>query len=220
MDDPIQRHPTRNEQLDLLVSMIAEQTNEGDWVLDIGCGTGYVGHLLQARRPSLNFVGVDLSAAALGEAAANLTGYLNPPTLVEGDLMQPRSIDVPGGPYRAIWTALTFHDLTEPAKQEVIGWLAGLLASDGYLFIYDRVRLENASTFPLQQSIWHRIERQYGVAMRGADSFDEYRADLDRTNTPASLSDYFRWLPAAGLDAQLLHLHGNVMLMGGALQST
>ena len=52
--------------------------------------------------------------------------------------------------------------------------------------------------------------------MRTADSYAAYVEDLDRTNRPAPLADYFSWFAQAGLTAQLLHLHGNVMLMAGA----
>ena len=51
--------------------------------------------------------------------------------------------------------------------------------------------------------------------MRDAVDFDAYQADLAQNNRPATLQNYFEWLPQAGLQAQLLHLHGNVMLMGG-----
>jgi len=136
--------------------------------MDIGCGTGYVAHLVLARRPGLRFVGVDLKADAMRAAADNLAGTGAETTFVEGDLMAPRDIDVPRGPYRAIWTALTFHDLSDEAKQAVIGWAAERLAAPGYLYIYDRVRLTEPSLFPLQQSIWARIERVHGTGKRTA----------------------------------------------------
>lgn len=216
MEDPIQRHPTRAEQLDILATLVAEHTEDGDRVMDVGCGTGYVADLVLSRRPALRFVGVDLKAEALQSARANLAAHGSDLELVEGDLMQCRGIATPDGPYRVIWTVLTFHDLTDPAKREVIKWCAEQLAPGGYLFVYDRMRLTEPSLFALQQSIWSRLEKVHGAGMRSADDFASYEADLGTDNRPATLGDYFAWLPEAGLSAQLLHLHGNVMLMAGA----
>jgi hypothetical protein len=78
--------------------------------------------------------------------------------------------------------------------------------------------LTEGACFPLQQAIWSRIKREHGVAMRDAPDFAAYEEDLESNNRPARLADYFEWLPAAGFAAQLLHLHGNVMLMGAVKQ--
>ena len=52
--------------------------------------------------------------------------------------------------------------------------------------------------------------------MRDAPDYDGYVADLADNNRPASLDDYTRWFADAGLAMQVLHLHGNVALIGGA----
>ena len=50
MEDPIGGHPTRAQQLDVLVSIIEATAEPGDVILDLGCGTGYLAHLLFAKR--------------------------------------------------------------------------------------------------------------------------------------------------------------------------
>lgn len=216
MQDPIARHPTRAEQLDILITAIRETCPDGARVLDLGCGTGYVGHLLARQRPDLHFTGVDLSADALGEAKSNLTGFATAPSLITADLSDPSQLEPVGRAYDAIWSALTFHDLEHPAKQALIGEMAQRVTDTGFVFVYDRIRLTQAETFPLQRAIWKRIEAVHGSAMRSADTYDAYIEDLDRTNRPAPLASYFEWFAGAGLSAQLLHLHGNIMLMAGA----
>lgn len=52
--------------------------------------------------------------------------------------------------------------------------------------------------------------------MRTADSFAAYEADLSETNRPARLDDYRAWFEALGMASQVLHLHGNVALIGAA----
>ncbi len=214
MDDPVQRHPTRGEQLDILATLITETVRDGEAVLELGCGVGYVAHLILEKAPNLPIVGVDRNPEALQTAAAALSDGAF--TAVEGDLEKITEIAIPDRNYGAIYTALTFHDLPDSAKRSVIGYAAGLLAPGGTFLLYDRVRLTEPALFPLQQRIWSRIERVHGKGMRTAESFDAYQDDLGTDNRPASVAEYLEWFPAAGLAPQLLHLHGNVALIGGA----
>jgi SAM-dependent methyltransferase len=216
MEDPVERHPTRAEQLDILVTLVAELAGPEAWLLDLGCGKGYVAGLLLERHPTLRLVGVDLSEAALAEARRNLSDHGARVELLAGDLGAVESIEVPERPYRFVISALTFHDLAEAAKRQVIEAVAGWLAPGGFLLLYDRVRLVEASLFPLQQAIWGRLERVHGKAMRTAASHRAYLDDLGDANRPAALEDYFAWFRAAGLAPACLHLHGNVALIGGA----
>ena len=216
MQDPIQRHPTRDEQLDILVSVLADIVPDRGRVLDLGCGTGYVDWLLLKRRDDIRLTGLDFKPGSLAEAQAALAEWKDQISLREADLMQPEPLAAAEGEYDAAFTALVFHDLDDAAKQRCIKATAARLKPGGIFLAYDRVRLTEANCFPMQQAIWRRIEREHGRGMRDAPDFAAYEADLASNNRPARLSDYFGWLPAAGLAPQLLHLHGNVMLMGGA----
>ncbi len=218
MDDPVRRHPTRAEQLDILADLVAARTGDGDHVLDLGCGLGYVALLILEKRPGLSIVGIDRNAEALAQAQTNLAGHAGDFTGIVGDLEDLAGIDVPAGPFRAIYTALTFHDLPDGGKRAVIGWAADHLAPGGYFLLYDRLRLTAPGLFDLQRDIWSRLERVHGVAMRDAPDYDAYLADLGTDNRPASLGDYVEWFADAGLAMQILHLHGNVALIGGARQ--
>jgi SAM-dependent methyltransferase len=215
MDDPIQRHPTRTEQLDILVRVLADSVPDGGHVLDLGCGTGYIDWMLLQRRGDLRLTGMDFKPESLAEAKAALADWTGQVTLLQADLMQADGMSAAGTGFDAAFTALVFHDLDDAAKQACIRATADRLKPGGVFLVYDRVRLTEAACFPLQQAVWRRIEQEHGVAMRDATDFDAYQADLASNNRPATLQNYFDWMPAAGLSAQLLHLHGNVMLMGG-----
>ncbi|MBM3491320.1 MAG: class I SAM-dependent methyltransferase [Alphaproteobacteria bacterium] len=216
MQDPVRRHPTRAEQLDLLVSIVAEQAVDGDRLLDLGCGQGYLAHLLLARHAGLVYVGADRSTAALDQARANLAPQVDRVRLVPADLDVIDAAGLPVGPYRFIVAALVFHDLSHAAKARVIGWAARQLTRDGFFLLYDRIRLAESALFPLQRAIWRRLQRLHGEAMREAADFVAYQADLGPDNNPARLVDYAEWFRAAGLAGGLLHLHGNVALIAGA----
>ncbi|MDF1794075.1 MAG: class I SAM-dependent methyltransferase [Thalassobaculaceae bacterium] len=217
MDDPIGGHPTRGEQLDILVTAAEAVLRPGDTLLDLGCGTGYLAHLLFQRREDVAFVGIDRKGESL-EAARERFGVTHGDRarFVEGDLSKIGALEIAGGPFKVIATALTFHDLDDRDKHSVIAWAAERLAPGGALLVYDRVRLTTPATFAMQQAIWQRIERIHGRGMRTADSFVAYEADLSQSNRPARLDDYSRWFADLGLEHQILHLHGNVALITAA----
>ncbi|MEQ9638593.1 MAG: class I SAM-dependent methyltransferase [Alphaproteobacteria bacterium] len=212
MQDPIQRHPTRAEQLDIVIDILAATVPAKGRVLDLGCGTGFLGHLLHAKRDDIGFVGVDMKPESLAEAAKNVPGA----TLIEGDLDAPGGLDVPAGSFDAIVTVLTFHDLNDDGKQRVLAWAADRLAPKGVLLVMDRLRLTAPALFEAQKAIWARLERVHGVGMRSASDFDSYVEDLGSENRPAPLQDYFAWLSEVGLAAACLHLHGNIAIIGAA----
>ncbi|MDA0703680.1 MAG: class I SAM-dependent methyltransferase [Proteobacteria bacterium] len=214
-EDPIRSHPTRAEQLDILSDLVADRAGEGDRVLDLGIGTGYVARLILDKTPLISLTGIDLKAESLDAARETLAGRVKALDLVEGNLEDLADLDVPAGPYRAIYTVLTFHDLPDEAKIAAIRWSAERLAPGGALFILDRIRLHRPALFPLQIALWNRIERIYGSPMRSAVDFDSYIADMGERNRPARFEDYFAWMEDAGLAPSCLHLHGNIGLFAG-----
>ena len=215
MEDPIGSHPTRAEQLDILACVIAEQTSPEDHILDLGCGTGYVAQLIFEKRPDLRITGVDLKEASLVEAKENLSTYGDRTEWLVGNLEEIERLELPNGPYRFVLSALTFHDLSDEAKAAVISFASKRLMPGGYFILYDRIRLTDARHFPLQQTIWRRIEREYKRGMRTAESFEAYEGDLAPNNRPARLSDYYDWFAKCGMKAHILHMHGNVALLVG-----
>jgi tRNA (cmo5U34)-methyltransferase len=210
MDDPIRNHPTRAEQLDIMATAIADLARPGDRVLDLGCGTGYFIHLLEQKRGDLAIIGVDLKAESLAAARERFgEGRF---TWVAGDLSEPLKIALPHERYRFVTCGLTFHDLLDVQKQAVIARVAKLLGDDGLYLHYDRIQLTEGALFPVQQSIWRRLERVHGFGMRSAESFAAYEASLGTANDPAKLKDYQRWFDACGLAHTIIHLHGNVAI--------
>lgn len=216
MEDPIRRHPTSVEQLDIMATLIADHAKPGDRLLDLGCGVGYVGHLFLDRHPDLKFVGIDRSSDAIEAARVNLADVEERATFMEGDLEVLGELDLSEEPFQFITSVLAFHEISDAAKQVAIDWTSDRLDEHGYFLLYDRVRLDESSLFSLQQSLWRRIERVHGEPMRTAESHEEYTESFANRAPPASLDDYLGWFDSAGLAAACLHLHGNTALICGA----
>ena len=212
MDDPIGGHPTRAEQLAILVDCASAVLERGDALIDLGCGTGYLAHVLLAARPDVRFIGIDRNPESIASARSR---FGERGDFLEGDLGRISELQSPANAVRVVTSALTFHDLADVDKRAVLSWAADHLEPEGVILLYDRIRLTEPATFPLQRALWHRIERIHGRGMREAESFDAYLDDLSETNRPASLDDYRTWLEELGFAMQILHLHGNVALIGG-----
>lgn len=215
MDDPIRRHPTRGEQLDILSTLIVDHAKGNDNLLDLGCGVGYVCNLLLSRIHDLQVVGIDSSTDSLTTAKVNLAKFSCRLKLFQGDLENVDAIKLPDNQYRFIMSILTFHELTNGAKRRVIEWVSNHLEEDGLFFLYDRIKLDQPSLFSLQKSIWKRVEREYGTAMKTAENYSEYRNSFSDSTPPATLNEYSKWFFNAGLSAACVHLHGNVALIAG-----
>ena len=114
----------------------------------------------------------------MAEGRGRFAGLGDRVSFVRGDLQRVDNISLPHSALtcRFAVTVLTFHDLSADEKPAVLGWMLRHVADDGYLFLYDRLRLVAPSLFPV-----------HGRPMRSADSYDEYEADLGSGNNPGSL---------------------------------
>src|SRR5207302_11006797 len=72
--DPLSGNPLRGEQVDLLLSLIADHFTPGSTILDIGSGSGLVEEQLFQRVPEASVVGVDYSPAMIAMAVKRLAG--------------------------------------------------------------------------------------------------------------------------------------------------
>ena len=103
--------PTRAEQLDLLLTLLA---GIGDGViLDLGIGSGLVAERVLDTLPHAELVGVDLSLPMLELARGRLNRFGTRVHLCAGDLSAPEVIDLPRHDYAAVFSVQTLHHLTK-----------------------------------------------------------------------------------------------------------
>jgi tRNA (cmo5U34)-methyltransferase len=140
-------------------------------LLELGTGTGETARRVLARHPEATLVGVDASEAMLEGARAALPAERA--ELRVGRLEDP----LPEGPFDVVFSALAVHHLDGPAKADLFGRVAAVLAPGGRLVVADLVVPENPADVvtPLEEGF-----------------------DL-----PDTAADQLAWLAAAGLRAHV-----------------
>jgi trans-aconitate methyltransferase len=64
-------NPDRGEQLDLLVTLLADECGESSRIIDLGSGSGRVEELIFDRIPGVHVVGIDSSPSMMDIAKAS-----------------------------------------------------------------------------------------------------------------------------------------------------
>lgn len=166
-------------------------------ILDLGCGNArFLAACLQAAPPSA-YLGVDLSAAALEEAASWLASIPNT-TLLQADLLEALEQESPKAPpHHIIFSGFAIHHLTTEAKQRFFHAAATHLTNDGIFILVDIVRgpgqtraeyLQSYITF--MQTRWTDLSpAQFQEAQTHIESFD-YPETLEDLTTMARTAGF------------------------------
>src|SRR5687767_2253183 len=93
--DPLSHNPTRAEQLDIMVSILADTYRQGKTILDIGFGSGLVEEIIFQRIPHAYIIGVDSSRAMLDLAHRRLAGKEGQYEIVMHDITETATLELP-----------------------------------------------------------------------------------------------------------------------------
>lgn len=195
--------PTRAEQQEILLSLLAATPIGDGAVLDLGVGSGLVADAVLDRLPDAQLVGVDFSEAMLELARRRLDRFGSRATVLRGDLSQLDELELPRVPYRAALSVQTMHHLSARDWAEAAKWTANIVEPGGLIVIVDRVQIAEP-LFRDWSVVWSRIDSR--VPETYAEHLAELTAGGDR---PTRLHDQLRWLTEAGLEADCLHVYGN-----------
>jgi tRNA (cmo5U34)-methyltransferase len=161
-------------------------------VLDLGCGTGAVGHSVAARYPRARLTCLDVAEAMIASARQRLA-HLAGTSYIVGDFAR---VDL-AGPYEAIVSSLALHHLETGAdKLRMYRRIAAAL-SPGGVFVNADVVLGGAGWLAERYvDLWSRwMASAVGWDEVGNTWLPKYQAE-DR---PARLIDHLDWLREAGL---------------------
>lgn len=214
--DPISGNPVRREQVDLLLSLIADHYTPGSTILDIGSGSGLVEEQLFRRLPDAFVVGIDYSPAMVAMAEQRLAGKEKQFLLVRHDLGEIETARLPDGNYQIAFSVQTIHNLPPEKHRNVMTWVYKLLSTPGFFFFLDRIAVPGAELFSCYQSIWRKQNLLYSAAIDEGQSFLDHQRRLEEDDdSPLTLAENLRMLAACGFQASALDVRGNRALIAG-----
>lgn len=205
----------RGEQLDILLSIIADEYRADTTILDIGIGSGRVEEMLFERIPQARLVGTDFSRAMVELAEAHLAPYSGRYEIVMQDLTHLWDARLPERDYSIAFSVQVIHNVADAHKRETFAFIEHVLAPGGLFLLLDRIRVSTPGLFSSYLSMWDHLDRERGVDpalnRREGATFEQHELSVStRGDQPATLEEHLRWLPEAGFaEVACLHLHGN-----------
>jgi len=209
-------NPTRQEHLDILLSVMADAYQPEKWTLDLGFGSGQVEKLIFDRIPQARVVGVDSSREMMALAAERLAPYAERYQAVEYDLAQIESLVLPEHPYQFVISIQALHHLTPDEMQTAYRFIYRVLEPGGLFLLLDRMHVDAAGLWTVFQSLWGRQDRVYGSIIKnheGATFAEHEQRVRGRGDLPVGPEQHLIWMREAGFEAAILHLHGNRALI-------
>jgi SAM-dependent methyltransferase len=174
--------------------LAARRAPGGYRLLDLGCGNArYLAPCLQASPPDL-YVGVDLSATALEEAARWLR-FLSNKLLIHQDLL--KAVTTADRTYEVIFTGFAIHHLSAEAKQQFFDAAADHLERGGELVMIDVLREPGQSRAEYLRS-YIDFMRQSWIDLP-SEPFAEARQHIEAYDFPEDAATLAAMAARAGL---------------------
>ena len=198
--DNTSHNPTRLEQLDILLSVLADEYTPSTALLDIGMGAGHVEEMLFQRIPGAFVVGTDYSEPMLEIARTRLAPYADRYEIVRQDLTRAWDAQLPAYEYSAAFSVQVIHNVAHFHKSQAFAFIYAALMPGGLFLLQDRIRSQHAH---LVQRLRKRVG-QTGPAgrdtpSRGPHLEEHERSVSTRGDQPATLEENIAWLSRGGL---------------------
>ncbi|MBI2579209.1 MAG: class I SAM-dependent methyltransferase [Candidatus Aenigmarchaeota archaeon] len=196
--------PSRNEQLDTIVSLIPAKTGEKFTVVDLGCGGGLLSEKILKKFPKSKVIAADVSGLMLKNARKNLAPF--------GKRAETRKLDLHDKNLlyhlpkaRCFVSSLAIHHLDAGEKKRLFKELFKKLDGKGAVLIIDLVEPPSGLVRKYFGESWDEIAKKQlkesgtRISFRKLKSIEWnhyfYPDDYDK---PSRLFDQLRWLEEAG----------------------
>jgi tRNA (cmo5U34)-methyltransferase len=202
--DTARRNPARLEQLDILVSIVADSYHAGTHILDLGFGSGQVEERILQRHPDTRVIGVDSSAAMIDLARQRLEKFPGRYQTMQHELTQLESIALPRVPIQFVLAVQVLHHLTHAKQRELFSWVYRIIEAGGTFLIVDRVTIETDAFYYVYKALWEKLEKN--SELKSGMTFEQYLEKIQsKRNETALLEDHLAWLRDAGFVPACLH---------------
>jgi ubiquinone/menaquinone biosynthesis C-methylase UbiE len=157
-------------------------------LLDLGCGSAKTFAPVLARHPPRRYVGVDLSATALSEAAQWLRPLGFEVDLHEGDLFAFIQ-QVPPASFDVVFAGFALHHLLQPDKETFFHAARRALKPGGFFLMVDAVRYEDETRdLYLERYVANLRETWTAFTPGQAEAIIEHITGQDYPERPSTLT--------------------------------
>jgi tRNA (cmo5U34)-methyltransferase len=198
--------PKYHEQNETIITLIPFNRSEIVKVLDLGCGTGILSHLVLSGFSRAQVVAFDLAENMLAVCARNLSAYKDRLTLMKGNF----GLDDFGSGYDIIVSGLSTHHLDDTEKLRLYKRIYDSL-NQGGVFINREVVLGET---PSLTDRYHYLWREY-IRSNGEDDKKWFKKYLEE-DIPAPVEMQTNWLREIGfIDVGCHWRYFNFAIFGG-----
>ncbi|MBI2912742.1 MAG: class I SAM-dependent methyltransferase [Chloroflexi bacterium] len=203
--------PSRDEQLEVLLSLVPARPDEAFAAVDLCCGEGRFAAGLLERFPRALVLALDGSEAMLDRARQRLAAFGSRAEVRRFDLDRRDWLDDLPAPLRCVVSSLALHHLHREGKRRLFRDLCPKLEPGGALLIADIVEPASEVVRLSFAAAWDAAARQRSLDLTGSlDAFRSARdqrwnpyasAELEPGETPDRLFEQLKWLEEAGFSA-------------------
>jgi tRNA (cmo5U34)-methyltransferase len=199
--------PEYHAQHELVLAILPFPATAPLQVLDLGCGTGVLSHVILRAFPRARVVSWDLTPNMLEMCKQTLAPFADRVTLRQGDFGR----DDLGAGYDLVVSGLAIHHLDDPGKRALYRRIFAALRPGG-VFLNREIVL---GATPALTALYERLWRAHVQASGEADEswFRRYFEE----DLPASVEDQMKWLAEAGFADVACHWRRlNFAIFGGS----
>ena len=198
--------PRYHEQHGILLSLLPFTRDQPLRVLDLGCGTGVLSHVVLEEFARATGVAFDLTENMLVQAKKRLRRFADRVSFQQGDFGK----DEIGKGYDLVISGFAIHHLTNAAKQELYRRIFESL-NPGGVFLHREIV---AGATPALNALYERLWRDF-VASQGERDDGWFRKYFEE-DIPAPVEDQVEWLKQVGfVDVACHWRHFNFAIFGG-----
>lgn len=176
--------PYYHEQHDVMLNMIDFPKDASIKVLDLGCGTGILSHLVLQNFKQANVVAFDFAENMLTACQNNLSAYQDRIKFKQGNF----AVDDIGSDYDLVISGLAIHHLDAEGKQALFKNLFAKMNPGGLLLIREIVKGASDELTKKYEKLWRNF-----IHDNGEDENYWFEKHLEE-DIPDSVENQTEWL--------------------------